>query len=255
MSKIITRALTQEQDGVPGFIASPERSAPGPAMLIIHHHYGVTGHIKHMACEFAEAGYTTMVPALYDLLGFPDYHGVQKKTTDGRFNEVIGQGWQYLLGRADVDEKRVAVMGLCMGGRIGIHFVAATPQAAAFLGYYPSVKEEGPSELQAAPSQRGRPGDSLSVPDPVRRPGPGRAGAGTGEAPGQLPRRHPRGRMALLPPGRPRLRPGRRRRLRPGADQAHLAPGDELPRPGAGDGTRNHGDTFGRLSRRVAERR
>ena len=97
MSKIITRALTQEQDGVPGFIASPERSAPGPAMLIIHHHYGVTGHIKHMACEFAEAGYTTMVPALYDLLGFPDYHGVQKKTTDGRFNEVIGQGWQYLL--------------------------------------------------------------------------------------------------------------------------------------------------------------
>ncbi len=148
MSKIITRALTQEQDGVPGFIASPERSAPGPALLIVHHHYGVTGHIKHMACEFAEAGYTTMVPALYDMLGFSDFHDVQKKTTDGRFVEVIGRGWQYLCGRDDVDEKRVAVMGLCMGGRIGIHFVAATPQTAAFLGYYPSVREEGPSELR-----------------------------------------------------------------------------------------------------------
>lgn len=135
MPKIITQTLTQEQDGVPGFIASPERSTPGPALLIVHHHYGVTGHIKHMACEFAEAGYTAMVPALYDMLGFSDFHDVQKKTTDGRFVEVIGRGWQYLRGRDDVDEKRVAVMGLCMGGRIGIHFVAATPQAAAFLGY------------------------------------------------------------------------------------------------------------------------
>ena len=35
-----------------------------------------------------------------------------------------------------------------MGGRIGIHFVAATPSARAFVGYYPSVREEGPSQLR-----------------------------------------------------------------------------------------------------------
>ncbi len=148
MSKIIARALAQERDGVPGFIASPERSGPGPALLIIHHHYGVTGHLKHMACEFAEAGYSAMVPALYDLLGFPDHHGVQQQISDGRFVEILDQGWRYLCGRGDVDENRVAVMGLCMGGRIGIHFVAATPRVAAFLGYYPSVRDEGPSELR-----------------------------------------------------------------------------------------------------------
>lgn len=148
MSQIITHALTEEGDGVSGFIASPARKLSGPALLIIHHHYGVTGHIKHMACEFAERGYTTMVPALYDMLGFTDFHDVQKKTTDGRFVEVIDRGWRYLCGRDDVDVNRVAVMGLCMGGRVGIHFVAATPQVAAFLGYYPSVREEGPSELR-----------------------------------------------------------------------------------------------------------
>ena len=148
MPRIVTRGLSQERDGVPGFLAAPDRRTPGPALLMVHHHYGVTGHIKHMACEFAEHGYTALVPDLYGILGFADYHGVQKKTTDGRFVEVIGQGWRYLLGRDDVDEKRAAVMGLCMGGRIGIHFVAATPGVAAFLGYYPSVRDEGPSDLR-----------------------------------------------------------------------------------------------------------
>jgi dienelactone hydrolase len=35
-----------------------------------------------------------------------------------------------------------------MGGRIGIHFVAATPSVRAFVGYYPSVRDEEPSKLR-----------------------------------------------------------------------------------------------------------
>lgn len=146
--KISMRALTKESDGIPGFVASPEGPEAGPGLLIVHHHYGVTGHMKSLACDFAEQGYTTVVPDLYSILGFADYHDVQKQTTDGRFVEVIDQGWQYLLGRKDIDPKRCAVMGLCMGGRIGIHFAAATPRAAGFIGYYPSVRDEGPSELR-----------------------------------------------------------------------------------------------------------
>lgn len=146
--RVEQRALSQEADGIPGFVAHPKAEERGPGLLIIHHHYGVTGHMKSMACDFAEQGYTTVVPDLYGLLGFSDYHEVQKKTTDGRFMEVIDQGWRYLLGRRDVDVQRCAVMGLCMGGRLGIHFAAATPAAAAFIGYYPSVRDEGPSQLR-----------------------------------------------------------------------------------------------------------
>lgn len=146
--KISMRGLSKETDGIPGFVAHPEGQRTGPGLLIVHHHYGVTGHIKSMACNFAELGYTTVVPDLYGLLGFADYHDVQKKTTDGRFIEVIDQGWRYLLGRNNVDAQRCAIMGLCMGGRIGIHFAAATPAAAGFISYYPSVRDEGPSELR-----------------------------------------------------------------------------------------------------------
>ena len=35
-----------------------------------------------------------------------------------------------------------------MGGRLGIHFVAATPAVRAFVAYYPSVKDEQPTRIR-----------------------------------------------------------------------------------------------------------
>jgi dienelactone hydrolase len=67
--KIINRDLSAENDGIPGYIAHPDRKEPGPGILIVHHHYGVTGHMKSTVCNFAKLGYTTIVPDLYKLLG------------------------------------------------------------------------------------------------------------------------------------------------------------------------------------------
>jgi carboxymethylenebutenolidase len=149
MTKIINRDLSIEKDGIPGYIAHPDRKEPGPAVLIVHHHYGVTGHLKSVVCNFAKLGYTTVVPDLYKLLGVSDgVHEAQKNATDGQFIEIINQAWHCLTARKDVDAKRCAVVGYCMGGRLGIHFVAATPSIRAFVGYYPSVRDEGPSRLR-----------------------------------------------------------------------------------------------------------
>jgi len=147
--KIIGRDLSPEKDGIAAYIAYPERPDSNPGLLIVHHHYGVTGHLKAVACDFAKLGYTTVVPDLYNLLGFTDgLHEAQKKTTDGQFVEIINRGWRYLTDRKDVDNKRCAVIGFCMGGRLAIHFVAATPTVRGFVGYYPSVRDEGPSRLR-----------------------------------------------------------------------------------------------------------
>src|SRR6266705_251911 len=104
--KIVNRDLAEDKDGIPGYLAHPDRKEPGPGVLIVHHHYGVTGNMKVNVCNFAKLGYTTIVPDLYKMLGY------------------------------------------CMGGRIGIHFVAATPSVRGFVGYYPSVRDEGPSKLR-----------------------------------------------------------------------------------------------------------
>ena len=155
--KVVERALTSEKDTIPGYLAYPERAERGPALLLVHQNTGVTDYLKIEALKFAKLGYTTVVPSLYEMLGHPGAthihtgREIQAKTSDAEFVRVIGQGWRYLLGRPDVDAKRMAVSGYCMGGRIGIHFVAATPGVRAFVGYYPTVRDEPVTELRPRP--------------------------------------------------------------------------------------------------------
>jgi dienelactone hydrolase len=154
--KIFERPLITEKDSIPGYLAYPERSEPGPALLLVHQNTGVTDYIKIEALKFARLGYTTVVPNLYELLGHPDAthihtgRQIQAKTSDAEFVRAIAEGWRYLLSRPEVDRKRVAVSGYCMGGRIGVHFVAATPEVRAFVGYYPTVRDEPVTNLRPA---------------------------------------------------------------------------------------------------------
>src|ERR671911_2959543 len=105
--KIINRNLSAEKDGIPGYIAHPDREAPGPGILIVHHHYGVTGHMKSTVCNFGKLGYTTIAPDLYKMLGESDgVHEAQKKTSDGQFVEILNGAWRYLQTRSDIDPKR-----------------------------------------------------------------------------------------------------------------------------------------------------
>lgn len=145
---IVARKLTLEKDGMSGYLAYPQRKAPGPALLWIHHNHGVTDNLKQEAYEYAERGYTAFVPNLYHLLGHPGVHhlgrgqDIQKVTSDDKFCDVIRKSWDFLLARDDVDRQRSGVIGYCMGGRLGIPFVAATTAVRAFVAFYPSIKEE-----------------------------------------------------------------------------------------------------------------
>ncbi|MGH7845959.1 MAG: dienelactone hydrolase family protein [Candidatus Binatia bacterium] len=151
---IVTRKLTEKDDGLPGYMAHPVREERGPGILIIHSS-GTIGYLRTEAYKFAKLGYCTVMPELYSLLGFAELSGtlagkeeVQDVKTDEEFVRAIDVGWRYLTRRPDVDPARVAAIGYCMGGRVGVHFVAATPTVKAFVGYYPSIKEEPPSRLR-----------------------------------------------------------------------------------------------------------
>src|SRR5919205_4122934 len=133
MHRIITRRLKEEKDGIEGYIAGPDRNEKRPAILMIHQHSGLTGYLKTAAYRFAQLGSTAVIPNLYHMLGYPaETHidkgtEIQNKTADPDFVRVIDQGWRYACARHDIDPSRIGVVGYCMGGRLGIHFVAATP--------------------------------------------------------------------------------------------------------------------------------
>ena len=152
--QIIERSFSAKNDGIAGFLAYPERKEPGPALLLIHPKGGLTDYIKIETRKIAKLGYNTFAINVFEQLGYPAAthietgSQIQAKTRDPEFTRVLTEGWRHLLAQPQVNKDRVAVCGYCMGGRIAIHFVAATPEVRAFVGYYPTVRDEPTTPLR-----------------------------------------------------------------------------------------------------------
>jgi len=156
----VERLFSTAKDGVAGFLAYPERKTPGPGLLLIHPKGGLTDYIKIETRKFAKLGYSTFAPNVFEQLGYPAAthietgSQIQAKTSDADFTRVLTESWRFLLSQPHVNRNRVAVCGYCMGGRIAIHFVAATPEVRAFVGYYPTVRDEPTTPMRPVhPSQ------------------------------------------------------------------------------------------------------
>jgi hypothetical protein len=54
---IAARMLTQEQDGIPGYMAHPEGAGARPGVLMVHHAHGVTADYKIDAYRLAQLGF------------------------------------------------------------------------------------------------------------------------------------------------------------------------------------------------------
>ncbi len=143
--QIIEKEFTTKEHGIAGFLSHPERKTPGPALLLIHPKGGMTDYIKIESRKYARLGYSTFAINVFEQLGYPAAthietgSQIQAKTADPEFTRVLTEGWRFLLSQPHVNKQRIAVCGYCMGGRIAIHFVAATPEVRAFVGYYPTV--------------------------------------------------------------------------------------------------------------------
>ncbi len=155
--QLIERLFNAKDHGVAGFLAHPQRTEPGPALLLIHPKGGLTDYIKIEARKFAALGYSTFAPNVFEQLGYPEPTHIvsggeiQAKTSDDQFDAALTESWRFLLSQPHVDHKRVAVSGYCMGGRIAINFVAATPEVRGFVGYYPTVRDEPPTDMRPIP--------------------------------------------------------------------------------------------------------
>ena len=145
---IVARMVTQEQDGIPGYIAHPEGPGPRPGVLMVHHAHGVTADYKVDAYRLAQLGFTVLVPSLFNMFGIGGTTHIgqgadlQAKHTDGEFLQKMEEAWRYLTAKMGSDPARTACIGHCMGGRLLIPFAADHPQVRAIVLYYPSVRDE-----------------------------------------------------------------------------------------------------------------
>ncbi|KPK17040.1 MAG: hypothetical protein AMJ62_02970 [Myxococcales bacterium SG8_38] len=124
------------------FLALPdEGQVPFPGVVVIHDILGYSADLRRHCERFADAGYAAIGPDLYR--GGRPICVVKTlasmATGKGFAFEVIDAARAWLATRADVDARRIGVVGFCMGG--GFALLAAADQtfavAAPFYGVVP----------------------------------------------------------------------------------------------------------------------
>ena len=122
-------------------LAVPDGDGPHPAVVVIH---DITGFrpdtVRH--CErLAEAGFVAGAPNLFGGIGC--VLRTLAHATRERVHPKVSDARGLLASRPDVDSKRVAVMGFCMGGGFAITAAASGDYAVAlpFYGTVPASAE------------------------------------------------------------------------------------------------------------------
>jgi carboxymethylenebutenolidase len=131
-----------------GYLATPA-SGRGPGVIVIQEWWGLVDHIKTLTDRFAGEGFVALAPDLY--------HGERTKSPDqaGKLLMAlnIAETAKDLRGAAtyvrslpEVQPKKVAAVGFCMGGQLALFAATAHPDvidaAVDFYGIHPKVNPD-----------------------------------------------------------------------------------------------------------------
>ena len=128
-----------------GYLALPE-AGTGPGLVIAQEIFGINHTMREVADYYAEEGYVVLVPDLFWRqepgveLGYSEADWQRAFALYGGFDEAKGmQDMQTaidaLRARAEVTEKKVGVLGFCLGGKLA-YLSACRTDADAVVGYY-----------------------------------------------------------------------------------------------------------------------
>ena len=134
------------------YVSVPDGAGPFPAVVVIHHHWGIDGFTQDVTQRLASSGYVGVAPDMFHRDG-PDC------TDDGptraeRYRDVniindVNATVEFLKRYPSVDGGRLGIVGFCSGGRITYLMAAANPDFKAAAAYYPGNTmvpwREGPS--------------------------------------------------------------------------------------------------------------
>jgi carboxymethylenebutenolidase len=129
-----------------GYLALPP-GGRGPGVVVIQEWWGLVDHIKVLADRFAAEGFVALAPDLYhgETTRSPDAAGKMLMALNiAEAGKELRGAAEYLLGRAEVEPKRVGVVGFCMGGQLALFAAAEHPDritaAVDFYGIHPNAK-------------------------------------------------------------------------------------------------------------------
>ncbi len=127
-------------DGVAIYESLPS-ALPAPGILVLHELFGLNDDIRRITDRFADLGYVAVAPDLLDggRISCVARAMAQIQRGEGSILDTAEDHLRSLADREDVDDRRVAVVGFCMGGSFALLLGArGTAQAiSANYGIFP----------------------------------------------------------------------------------------------------------------------
>ena len=127
---------------IDGFLSRPIAAGERPAIVVVHGYRGLDDGQRAVTRRFAQEGFVCLSP---DLFHGKTYHTLEecalKKTSldiPRAVNNII-DSVPYLRKLPWVGNKKVAVLGFCMGGGLALYALAQSKAFAAGVIYYQSV--------------------------------------------------------------------------------------------------------------------
>lgn len=126
------------------FVARPAGKGPFPGMLLFQEALGVNSQIRGVAKRWAAEGYLVVAPELFHRIA-PGFERsaldmnelmpmIKQLTIDGMVADIHATHY-WLSAQRDVDSKRLAALGFCMGGRAA-YLANSEVALAAAVSYY-----------------------------------------------------------------------------------------------------------------------
>ncbi len=139
-------------------LAQPKGDSPRGSVIVIHEIFGLTDHIKDMACRFALAGYNALAPNLFTREGNPPsaaggFGPVMEfvgKIPDSRLMKDLEVCMAWLRSQSSSNGK-VGVTGYCWGGRLSMLLDAHAPALNCAVAYYGRITGQKTPNQPASP--------------------------------------------------------------------------------------------------------
>jgi carboxymethylenebutenolidase len=127
---------------IDGFLSRPSSGKQYPAIVLVHGYRGLDDGQRAVTRRFAQKGFVCLSP---DLFHGQTYHTLEdcalKKTSldiPRAINNIV-DSVAYLRKLPWVENKKVAVLGFCMGGGLALYALGQSKAFAAGVIYYQSL--------------------------------------------------------------------------------------------------------------------
>ncbi len=142
---------------VSGFLCRPKTGGQRGGVIVIHEIFGLTDHIRDVACRAAQAGYDGLAVNFFSREGqppsisggFEPLRAWVARIPDAQLMDDIRAAADYLRGKAESNGK-VGVVGFCWGGRVSMLAASEVSGLDAAVAYYGRIRQAEKTQNQPA---------------------------------------------------------------------------------------------------------